>query len=99
MSKLYLLTQDKNNSYDTYDSAVVCANSEEEAKQVHPSEYYSFHDGKLWFQVADGTERAEDPDCRSGGWASPQHVRVTLIGTATDDVEVGKVVCASFNAG
>lgn len=30
---LYLLSQDVNDGYDTYDSAVVCAMSEEDAKQ------------------------------------------------------------------
>ena len=30
--KLYLISQSKNDDYDTYDSAVVCAESEEEAK-------------------------------------------------------------------
>lgn len=35
--KLYLLTQDVNNDYDTYDSAVVVAANEEEARNIHPS--------------------------------------------------------------
>ena len=34
--KLYLISQDKNNEYDTYDSAVVVAESEEAAKLIHP---------------------------------------------------------------
>lgn len=34
--KLYYLWQDENNDYDTYDSCVVCAESEEEAKKIHP---------------------------------------------------------------
>ena len=33
--KLYLITQDVNNGYDTYDSFVVCAKDEEDAKMVH----------------------------------------------------------------
>ncbi len=34
---LYLLTQDEENGYDTYDSVVVAAESEDEARLIHPS--------------------------------------------------------------
>jgi hypothetical protein len=33
---IYLLTQTQNTGYDTYDSVVVIAPSEEEAKTIHP---------------------------------------------------------------
>ena len=33
---IYLLSQDINNGYDTYDSMVVYANTEEEARNMHP---------------------------------------------------------------
>jgi len=33
---IYLLTQDINNDYDTYDAVVVSAESEEEARLMHP---------------------------------------------------------------
>lgn len=33
---LYLISQDVNNAYDTFDSAVVCANDKEEAQKMHP---------------------------------------------------------------
>jgi hypothetical protein len=35
--KLFQLWQTVNNDYDTYDSAIVAAESEEIAKQMHPS--------------------------------------------------------------
>ena len=35
--KLYLISQTRNNDYDTYDSAVVAAESEKEAAAIHPS--------------------------------------------------------------
>ncbi len=35
--KLYIISQDENNGYDTYDSAVVCAENEEEARNIDPS--------------------------------------------------------------
>ena len=33
---LYLISQRKNNGYDTYDSAVVAAESEDDARSIHP---------------------------------------------------------------
>ncbi len=34
--KLYLLTQNTNLDYDTYDSLIVCAENKEEAKKIRP---------------------------------------------------------------
>lgn len=38
---LYLLSQDENNGYDTYDSVVVAAKSENDARNIKP-------DGSVW---------------------------------------------------
>jgi hypothetical protein len=35
--KLFLISQSANNGYDTYDSAVVCAETEDEARLTHPN--------------------------------------------------------------
>jgi len=42
---LYLLSQEINNDYDTFDSVVVAAETEEEAKMIHPHEYKENWDG------------------------------------------------------
>lgn len=34
--KLYLLSQTKNNDYDTYSACIVCAENEESAKLIRP---------------------------------------------------------------
>lgn len=34
--KLYLIYQETNYNYDVYDSAIVCAESEKEARKFHP---------------------------------------------------------------
>lgn len=41
---LYLLTQDVNVGYDTYDSVIVCAESEEEAVKIPPDGEYRWDD-------------------------------------------------------
>lgn len=35
--KLWLLSQEQNEGYETYDSCVVCAESEDDAIEIHPS--------------------------------------------------------------
>jgi hypothetical protein len=39
MSNLYLLTQDTVRGYDTFDSCVVCATTENVARRILPSDY------------------------------------------------------------
>ena len=44
---LYCISQSENDGYDTYDSAIVCAENEADAKAIHPDEaedYYSWTD-------------------------------------------------------
>lgn len=41
---LYLLSQTVNNGYDTYDSCVVAAPSEEEARTIRPSSHSEWGD-------------------------------------------------------
>lgn len=42
--KLWLISQDDNTGYDTYDSAVVAAYTEDEARQINPDGNW----GELW---------------------------------------------------
>lgn len=82
---LYLIYQDSRDGYDTYDSAVVCAANEDEARQIHPS-------GHEW------SWEYEKRDIGASWAATPDDVKVKLIGLAADGVEPGRVL-ASFNAG
>jgi hypothetical protein len=50
--KLYLISQTEKRGYDTYDSAVVAANSEEEAVNIHPANYNHW-DIYSWCQPKD----------------------------------------------
>ena len=84
---LYLIKQDFNCAYDTYDSAVVIASSAEEAKTIHPDPKLKLHwEGDKWSDEDYGT------------WCHPEHVTVELVGQASSG-KIGDVVCASFNAG
>lgn len=91
---LYLIEQEVNNIYDTYDSAVVAAESEEEARNIHPSEFYKSHKNGWLFRDSNPREVEET----TYDWCSKSDVQVRLIGT-TETEESGTVICASFNAG
>ena len=96
MKKLYLLEQGDNMGYDTYDSCVVCAESEDEARYIHPG-------GKKWNDTREEYGyyggRESNHWWRDDNWArNPNLVEVTYLGLATEKSEVG-VICNSFNAG
>ena len=46
--KLYRISQAVNTEYDTYDSAVVVAESEDAAMEIHPDGIGAKWDGKKW---------------------------------------------------
>ncbi len=80
---LYKISQD--DDYDTDDSAIVCAESEELARMIHPGE--CGHTNGRW------------NDC-GNSWVpfiSIHKVKVKLIGKASPSIKKG-VVLASFNA-
>lgn len=82
--KLFLVSQDENNDYDTYDSFVIACETEDEAKNTHPC----------------GEPMTEEQwnDIYSSWCSSVKHVKVQYLGEADKSLEEG-VVCASFNAG
>ena len=89
--KLYLLTRDEKTDWDTYDSAVVAAESPEDARSIHP-------DSDKFRQ--DPMRMNLDPwESRFPTWAkTPIKVKVKELGQAAPGVKRG-VICASFNAG
>lgn len=90
---LYLLTQDENNGYDTYDSCVVAADSPKDAVLINPNgDLYKSDPGSTYDGWAKGTHLDYDTWC-----SSPEQVKVKFVGVAAEGVT--GVVCASFNAG
>lgn len=81
---LYKVWQDVNNDYDTYDSAVVCAENEDEAKQISVDEF--------------GGVPGDPDDFDDSTWTTIDKIQCKLIGIADEDMTKG-VVVASFNAG
>ena len=73
---LYLLTQDESTGYDTYDSVVVAAKSEDEARKIHPAEWV----GEKWCDFGGVW-------CRT-----PESVTVKLIGKAVKGTKAGVIL-------
>lgn len=98
---LYLISQDVNRAYDTYDAAVVAAESEEEARRIHPHDGQgglprTLHDNGMWYYTYSiGDLNRMD---RDDTWVPLSDVRATFIGSAAEGTERG-VILASFNAG
>ncbi len=84
---IYLLKQDINNGYDTYDSAIVSAENEDEARKIHPSFTINAFNRVAWKYS------------ESLGWVSfddVDKIEVDLVGVS--NVDKG-LVLASYNAG
>lgn len=81
--KIWLIEQSKNCGYDTFDSCVVIAETEEEAQEVTPGV----------------TKYTSIESARAHLWADPEHVMVTYLGEYKGEKPDDSVVCASFNAG
>ena len=87
--KLWKIKQNENSDYDTYDSAVVASESEDDARTIMP-------DGR---DVPDGNHcESMRQAWQDTGWAKPEYVKVEYIGEAKEGTKRGPI-CASFNAG
>lgn len=93
---LYLISQDLVDGYDTYDSVVVSAESEDEARKIHPSPFVThYKDGKWMGTYARGGEY-ENEQSDWVAFCDIGELKVKLIGESK--LPKG-VVLASYNAG
>ena len=99
---LWKLSQNVNNGYETYDSAIVVAPDRMSASEVHPARYsdtgeaiYCFDRTQdAWVDVSSGCRVDSSPS-----WCRPNDVKVVCVGEAASFLEAGSVVCSSYNAG
>lgn len=75
---IYLLSQEINFDYNTYDSCIVCAENEDEARNIHPDENYGWESViKSWVQ-----ENEKDK------------ITVELIGKANKNIKKGVILAS-----
>jgi len=91
---IYKLIRDDIGGYDTYDSAVVVAENEEQAKKMHPSHtshpYIDDYATEKWW---------EEDDMYKSWTHDLSKIQVTLIGKANKSFDKPQVIVASYNAG
>lgn len=98
---LYLISQTVNDDYDTFDSAVVAARDEEDARSIHPIPSWL---GMPYLPTVTQTEKEAKEEKEKHGykedntWTTRENVNVNFIGICSPDVKRG-VICASYNAG
>ena len=99
--KLYRIWQTVNNDYDTFDSAVVAAYDEEDARSIHPISSWL---GMGHLPTVTPTAREAEEEKEKNGyneddtWTTRENVKVRFLGIGSPDVKRG-VICASYNAG
>jgi len=91
---IYIIRRKGLCDYDEYDSAVVVAESEEDAKKINPDRK-CFWENDSWYYLNSINEKCK---VYFGGWVTPSQVDVEKIGIADLSQEKG-VVVSSFNAG
>ena len=88
--KLYWISQDERRTPQAYFEAVVVAESEADARTIHPSGVHRFEKGR-W--IVPGQKPRDDKR-----WASsPEEVDVLFLGWALQGLERG-VICANFHS-
>jgi len=89
MLNLYKISQAVNKDLDTYDSAIVAAETAEEAQNMTPN-------GIPYNDNFDSDEYVDHSSFYV--WCEPEYVFVEKIGVASPNIKAG-VILASFNAG
>ena len=97
---LWKISQDENNDYDTYDSAIVVATGQISASQIHPARYSDTGEAIYYFDTNDECwRRHQGGYSEDFAWAQPKDIKVVCVGKAAEFLKDGDVVCSSFNAG
>ena len=98
---LWKLSQDENNDYDSYDSAVVVAADPVSASMVHPARFSDTKEVMFEFDRVSNCwrHRFDGAPGDNNSWCRPNDVKVVCVGEAASFLSDGDVVCASYNAG
>lgn len=96
---IWKISQNVNNGYDTYDSAIVYAETMSEARNIHPDPDWEDFASYVDEDLASQDNMAERQYAWTNYWASVDDVKVEHIGEAHWEQKTPGVILASFNAG
>jgi len=97
--KLYLISQDQNNGYGTYDSAVVAAESRQDAMTIYPSQPTHVTDGKWIGVIPAGGRIGEEYELNSCDWIPFNDIHLLKVQFLGSTTRPRGVILASYNAG
>lgn len=95
---LYLISQDVSNDYDTYDAAVVAAESEEEARKIHPSRFVTHVSNNKWMCTS-AVEQNNEYERNRDDWVDYADINLITVEHLGETQRKKGVVLASYNAG
>ena len=97
---LYLISQEINNGYDTYDSAIVAAKSPKDAIEIHPSSFVTHvTNGKWMGTYSGGNNIGAEYENKSSCWVSHADIGIVEAEYLGKTTKERGVILASFNAG
>lgn len=97
---LYRLSRKERIGYDTFDSAVVAAESEQDARTIHPSQYVTHHKNGKWMGTfLGGNEKGKEYVSNTNMWVQFEDIDSLTVKYLGETALERGVVCASFNAG
>ena len=96
--KIYLLSQDVVNNYDTYDSAIVIAENEDEARKKNPNKLVTHVTNDQWMGTYSGGEEYKNEPSDWVEYSDIDKISVKYIGEASKEQQKG-LVLASFTPG
>lgn len=91
--KLYKISQNTNHRCDTYESAIVCAENEEEARTTYPYEMVT-EEEKEWFE-----KWREGKLTYCSDWCLVKEVIVEYVGEAREGMKKGVIIASFFRGG
>ena len=98
---IYRISQKVNVGYDTFDSAIVIAINEQEARKIHPASYITHWKDYGWYgSLSDGEEYK---NCDGNhNWVDANQldkVSVELLGVADSKYKESCAILSSYNRG
>jgi hypothetical protein len=100
MRNLYLISQERVYGYDTYDIAVVAAESQIDARNINPSPFVTHITGGKWMGTYSGGPNTGKEYDNDDGNSWPKYsdidcIEVEFLGHTAKE---RGVICSSFNA-
>lgn len=94
---IYKILRNKKVAWDAFESAVVAARSEDEARRIHPDGLHTWN-GDSWNKVERTHDSLEQSRWAMESWNRPGRIKIEYIGKAREGIPSGAVIVSSYDA-